>query len=58
MIEDLHDASRKLDRVELKLDKIIEFNKKLEPYLPLLARASEMLANPAQQFRRMVKRGG
>jgi hypothetical protein len=41
-----------LRRIESKLDQVLAFQVKLEPYLPMLARASEFLANPATAWRR------
>jgi hypothetical protein len=39
-----------------KLDKIIAFQEKLEPHLPLLVKAAALFDNPASRFRDMTRR--
>jgi hypothetical protein len=44
--------SDRLTRIEQKLDTVLAFQVRLEPYLPLLAKASSFLHNPAMAWRR------
>jgi hypothetical protein len=41
-----------LTRIEEKLDAVLEFQTRLEPYLPLLAKAGAFLHNQAMGWRR------
>lgn len=38
-----------------KLDKIIEFQETLRPFLPLLVKVAGMMDNPATKFREMAR---
>jgi hypothetical protein len=44
-----------LDQVNEKLDRVLEFLGKLDPYLPLLGRLAAIIDNPASRFRDLAR---
>jgi hypothetical protein len=48
------DAKGDLASVHAKLDEILDFQRKLAPFLPLLVKAVDFLDNPASRFRDSV----
>jgi hypothetical protein len=52
----LEEIFEQLRILENKIDAINVFNRKLEPFLPLLRKAAEMVDNPASRLRRLRSR--